>query len=162
MIAGKSVSKKDLEVEEESSQEQQEKGADTSDEMNVLPNDDNVSPSVEIDENFQVGEFVIVKFSTNKRDRFFAARIEEILGKEATVKCLRKKSSKKEIIFAYPEIDDIVVVNFGDMFAKLNSDDDDAGAHTSCCVISQVFRNNPIGRDSHLSRRTSFVSFFKR
>ncbi|KAK4874691.1 hypothetical protein RN001_014051 [Aquatica leii] len=118
VIAGKSVCTKDLQEEKESSEEEED-GIDAS--LSDVQDDD-VSEDllpVSIDEHFQLGDFVIVKFVTNKRDRFFAAKIEEILGEEAAVKCLRKKSSKKEITFAYPEIDDIVVVKQEQIIKKI-------------------------------------------
>jgi hypothetical protein len=70
-------------------------------------NRENPSPTIET--NFQLGDFVIVKFATNKNDRFFIARID---GKnesdsDFTVIALRKKQCQKQLYFVYPNIEDI-------------------------------------------------------
>jgi hypothetical protein len=65
-------------------------------------NRENPSPTIET--NFQLGDFVIVKFATNKNDRFFIARID---GKnesdsDFTVIALRKKQWKLEATTGIP------------------------------------------------------------
>lgn len=61
--------------------------------------------------NWDIGQFIITKYETNKRDRFYIAKIIEISGTEIVVSTLRKHPSMKSLFFIYPNIPDESVIN---------------------------------------------------
>lgn len=133
--AGKSISVRDIIntlVEKEPPEEEEEMvkdqspgmSQDLSDLSDVEEAQNNFNLSGEENnenEIFGLGDFVIVKFSTNKRDRFFVAKIEQIneMGNNFTVNCLRKKVTIKETFFVYPNVQDISEVKEDQIMRKI-------------------------------------------
>ncbi|KAJ8909324.1 hypothetical protein NQ315_016043 [Exocentrus adspersus] len=82
-------------------------------------------PSVshgKVDQNlnkFRNGDFVIVKFKTNKRDRLYAANILSQYENEYTVNTLRKKDTSKQTFFVNPNVPDIVTVEESQIVKKI-------------------------------------------
>lgn len=76
------------------------------------------------------GDFVIVKFETNKRDRLYIAKIESENDGEFSVNVLRKKHGAKEVVFVYPNVPDFTVLK-------------------KCQIIQKVF--------GHLGRRNQMT-----
>lgn len=70
-----------------------------------------------LDRNFQVNEFVLVKFNTNKTVVHYVGRIVEASHSMATIKFMRL--TKMQNTFLYPEIDDIASVPVDDIKTKL-------------------------------------------
>lgn len=113
--AGRSVSVADLIntlVEKDSPQQEEELVEDecpgTSQDLSDISGADNCKGNEE--KNFGIGDFLIVKFSTNKRDKFFVAKIVQIneMDNTLTVNCLRRRrNTKKETFFVYPNVQDI-------------------------------------------------------
>ncbi|KAJ8914398.1 hypothetical protein NQ315_017492 [Exocentrus adspersus] len=63
-------------------------------------------------ENYELGDHVLVQFSTNKSVRFFVGKIDEIQADDTfIIRFLRKRHSKKEDYFVYPEQEDVRVVD---------------------------------------------------
>lgn len=70
---------------------------------------------------FEVGDFAIVKFGTNKRDRLFIAKIdaENKIDDAYTVSVLRKKPTSKQVFFVYPNVPDISIVKKEQLMKKV-------------------------------------------
>lgn len=135
VIAGKSVSVADLVptltdngLESGKDQEDyldEDKLSDDALEISEEEEEINESHSVcsqNVNNDIEIDDFCIVKFSTNKRDRFFVAKI---IGKsepdsEFSVSVLRKKPSPKQISFVYPDVPDISVVQKEQIIQKLS------------------------------------------
>ncbi|CAG9762176.1 unnamed protein product [Ceutorhynchus assimilis] len=58
-------------------------------------------------ENFMVNDFVITKFKTNKRDRFYISKVEELLESSVIISSLRMKEVTKEQIVQKVKLRDI-------------------------------------------------------
>uniref|UniRef100_A0A1Y1K537 DDE-1 domain-containing protein n=2 Tax=Photinus pyralis TaxID=7054 RepID=A0A1Y1K537_PHOPY len=58
-----------------------------------------------------IGDFIITKYETNKRDRFYIAKIIEMTETELVVSTLRKHASNKSVFFSFPNILDESVIN---------------------------------------------------
>lgn len=66
------------------------------------------SPVITNIEELKVGDFILAKFPTAKRERHFLGKVES-LGDEITINCLRKKGLEKGY-FVYPNIPDLSVI----------------------------------------------------
>jgi len=69
-------------------------------------------------------DYILVKFVTeeDKRDRYFAGYLANILDKNESqfeVQFLRKRVTKKEMYFVYPDVPDVDNVNREQVFSKL-------------------------------------------
>lgn len=67
-----------------------------------------------------VGDFIIAKFETNRRDRSFVSKIITVQKSECTVSVLRKKTSNKSNYFVYPINPDITVITHEQVVKKIN------------------------------------------
>ncbi|KAF2882115.1 hypothetical protein ILUMI_24037 [Ignelater luminosus] len=70
-----------------------------------------------LDRNFQVNDFVLVKFDTTKNVYHYVGRIEEVSNSMAIIKFMRM--SKIRNTFIYPDIEDISSVPLNDIKTKL-------------------------------------------
>ena len=77
---------------------------------NLLPVPGNVT--------LEVGDFIISKFPTAKRERLYIAKIEKIDNDELTINGLRKKGLEKGH-FVYPEIQDISIIDCNQVIRKV-------------------------------------------
>ena len=76
-------------------------------------------PAIEVHCN--EGDYVLVSFNTNKRDRFFLGKIEEEKeNNDFVVKFLRKRQSKKGDYFVYPDVADIQTVSKNSILMNVN------------------------------------------
>lgn len=85
----------------------------TSEEEEDLDEDDVIM----IDRNFEINDFVLVKFNTKKTVVHYVGRIEEISHTMATIKFMRL--SKIKNTFLFPVVDDIASVPLEDIKTKL-------------------------------------------
>lgn len=69
-----------------------------------------------IDRNFQINDFVLVKFNTKKTVVHYLGRIEDISHTMATIKFIRLSKIKNTF---FPEVDDIASVSLDDIKTKL-------------------------------------------
>lgn len=76
-----------------------------------------------------VGDFVIVTFKTNKRDRLYVGKIEEISKNETTVNTMRKVPSEKDNVFVFPPNPDLCVVDQDQIQRKVNLKNARRGRH---------------------------------
>lgn len=67
--------------------------------------------------NFQINNFVLVKFDTKKTVYHYVGIIEEVNNSMATVKFMR--ASKIRNTFIFPDIEDVASVHLGDIKTKL-------------------------------------------
>jgi len=58
-----------------------------------------------------IGDFIITKYETNRRDRFYIAKIIKISGTEIVVSTLRKHPLSKSVFFICPNILDEPVIS---------------------------------------------------
>lgn len=120
IAAGKSVSSSDLTTHEETascSNEQPREELNHNDEAHVDVGTENLQ-SYTLDPQ----DFILVKFHTNKRDRFYIGQIICLVGDnpcQYQVKFLRKKASKKDTYFIFPDITDECTVNDTQVVRKL-------------------------------------------
>lgn len=68
----------------------------------------------------KIGEFVVAKFPTAKRDRLFVGKIEGLSGCEYTINTLRKKGILEKGYFVYPEITDLSLISRDQIVRKLH------------------------------------------
>lgn len=73
---------------------------------------------------FDSGDFLIAKYQTNKRDRFYIVKIIDISQvkseAEIVVSALRKQPSIKQVFFIFPTIPDESVINMEQIIRKIN------------------------------------------
>lgn len=70
-----------------------------------------------LDRNFQINDFVLVKFDTKKTVYHYVGIIEEVNHSMATVKFMR--ASKMRNTFIFPDIEDVASVPLEDIKTKL-------------------------------------------
>lgn len=92
--------------EEQDNLEENGENSDESDNSQIVPYE------------LQKGDFVIVKFKTNKCERRFIAQVLDSNVKHLNVKFLRKKTGIK-VYFMFPPVDDIAIVNHKDVERKI-------------------------------------------
>lgn len=67
------------------------------------------------------GDFVLIRFPTNKRQRKFVGRIEETDSEKYVINFLRKKINSKDKYFYFPEVADIKEIDKTDIVHKLRA-----------------------------------------
>lgn len=136
IAAGKSIGTEDLEEENLRSCKQsktrmrQISDSDEEDDLQTLETEDDyeigessAEPAdiPDSSDSCDIGDFIITKYETNKRDRFYIARIIEISSEtELVVTTLRKHSSNKSTFFSFPDIPDESVINREQIVRRVN------------------------------------------
>ncbi|XP_050305884.1 uncharacterized protein LOC126743011 [Anthonomus grandis grandis] len=83
-------------------------------------NDDTYMIDTDLSMEPRIGEFIIAKFPTEKRDRLFVGKIENCSKKkEFTINAMRKKGNSEKGCFVYPEIQDLCLISQDQIIRKL-------------------------------------------
>jgi len=69
---------------------------------------------------FCCGEFVLVSFSTGKRNRNYIGQVIAIVNGEVEIRYLRKRGVK-QIYFVFPDVPDVQITHFTQIVTKLQS-----------------------------------------
>lgn len=78
------------------------------------------------------GDFIIVKFKTNKRERRFIAQVLNTNSTQVEVKFLRKKIGQKNTYFVFPMVEDVAFVNHRDVERRIVCMSERRGQYMFC------------------------------
>lgn len=103
------------------------------DEINSDSSDDLEEFETVSNDEFEVGNFVLVRFATKKTILHYIGRVEELTSSSLTVKFMRRKGRGQ--IFFFPEVDEVVEVDLLDVIAKLHTPSQTGTTRTSSIFI---------------------------
>lgn len=141
IVAGRSVSARDLEEETTSDEEEvdepeglndsssttsAEESSDSSSDLLSLASSSSKDPSTSkagadlpVPVIVKKDDYVLVQFGTNKSVRSFIGLVLSVSGDQIRVKCMRKREGTKFTYFVYPNIEDVSFVNRSQIIKRL-------------------------------------------